>query len=255
MTIPAITRVELLQRFPFNNFEDFRKSIITSSARIGVDRGVAYRWAGGGIHASGSLKIQVTLLALLPFLTAISYVVYLVVTKNWLLLLTVPVLLIAYFVFHPSSAAIFGVIRSLFIGLSFLGLFYALFSDRNGLLAFTLSLIIIWYSERKVYQQSVKHLIDAITQHEDLLCIMWQIKSMNIVFPNGNEYWGDWKVENGQTYYYKQADEIEYATSTQKTVTKNTKRSKKNFCTNCGKQNEQSSQFCIFCGNPIKNLS
>jgi hypothetical protein len=244
----TITSVEDLSNFPFSTFEEFKKSVITGVVRPGVDRGVAYRWAGGGIHAPKSLNLQVTLLAFLPFLAAIGFIVFIVVTKSWLMLLTLPVLLIAFFVFHPSSAMIFGAIRSAFIGLSIIGFLYAWFSGKNSLMALTLSLVIIWYSQRRIYNQSVKHLIDAITQHEDLLCLIWQAKAMNLAFSNGNEYWGGWKVENGETTHYEKEG------ASPKPTPKKIKPATKDiiFCTNCGQKDEQGAKFCVHCGQLLE---
>lgn len=198
-----VTKVEELEHFPFKDFKEFRKAYLEGIIQPGVDRGVALNWAQGGIYASTFLRIQATFLAFLPFLAAIGFVIYAVVSKNWLLLLALPLLLIGFFLFHPSAAMIFGFIRSGFILLTFIGFIWALFSAKSGLLALTITLLIIWYAQKTIYAKAVSYLISTTSEHEDLLCLLWQAKALNIHFYNGNTYWADWKTENGQSVHYE----------------------------------------------------
>ena len=115
--------VEDLDNFPFKNFQEFKKSNIEGVAHVGVDRAVALQWAQNGIYCPRSLRYYALFLTFLPFLAAIGFVIYSIISSNWLLLLALPILLIAFFIFHPSSAMILGPIRSGFIGLTFFGLF------------------------------------------------------------------------------------------------------------------------------------
>lgn len=195
--------VEELEHFPFPSFTEFKKANAEGIAHIGIDRAVALQWAQGGIHAPKSLKIWALMFALLPFIAAIGLVVYSIVTGTWLLLLALPLLLIAFFIFHPSSAMIFGFIRTGLIGLTFVGLVYSFFTDKNWLLVLTIALVIIWYSQKSVYRKAINEIIRAMTQHEDLLCILWQGRAANIDLFNGNRYWVDFKDENGKTTHYE----------------------------------------------------
>lgn len=194
--------VEKLEHFPFKTFDELKKAIAEGVANIGVDRGVALQWAQGGIYCPKSLSYYALFLAFLPFLAAIGFIIYAIVSSNWLLLLALPVLLIAFFVFHPSSAMIFGPIRSGFIGLSFIGLAYAFFADKAWLLALTITLIIIWWAQKTIYKKAINHITLAMTEHEDLLCLLWSGKVVNIRFYNGNSYWVDWKSEDGKNIHY-----------------------------------------------------
>lgn len=196
--------VEELDNFPFKNYQEFKKSNIEGVAHIRVDRSVALQWAQNGIYCPNWLRYYASFLAFLPVLSAVGFIIYSIISSNWLLLLALPILLIAFFIFHPSSAMIFGPVRSGFIGLTFIGLFYSFFTDKLWLLAITITLTIIWWAQKTIYKKAINHLIAATLKHEDLLCILWKGKAISIGFFNGNQYWVDWKLEDGKHIHYKE---------------------------------------------------
>ena len=194
--------VEELKHFPFGTFAEFKKATMEGVANVGVDRGVALQWAQNGIYSSKWLRVQALLLALLPFVAAVGFVIYAIASKSWLLLLALPVLLIAFFIFHPSSAMIFGAIRSGLIGLSFVGLVWGFLSSIPWMAALSLTLVVIWFAQRSIYRKAIDGLIRATAEHEDLLCLLWPGRALNVQFYNGNSYWSDWKTEDGQSVHY-----------------------------------------------------
>ena len=195
-------RVEELKNFPFKTFAELKKATTEGVANVGIDRGVALQWAQNGIYSSSWLRTQALILAFLPFIAAIGFVIYAIATKSWLLLLALPVLLICFFIFHPSSAMMFGFIRSGLIGLVFVGLAWSLISGISWLTALTLALAIIWYAQRTIYRKAVNGLTLAVLEHEDLLCLLWGGRALNIRFYNANSYWSDWKTEDAQSVHY-----------------------------------------------------
>jgi len=195
-------RVEELKNFPFKTFSELKKASTEGVANVGIDRGVALQWAQNGIYSSSWLRAQALFLALLPFIAAIGFVIYAIATKSWLLLLALPVLLICFFIFHPSSAMMLGFIRSGLIGLVLIGLAWSLISGIAWLTALTLTLAIIWYAQRTIYRKAANGLTLAVLEHEDLLCLLWSGRALNIRFYNGNSYWSDWKTEDGQSVHY-----------------------------------------------------
>jgi hypothetical protein len=198
-----VTQVEELNNFPFKTFQEFKKAVIEGIAQPGIDRSVALSWAQKGIYSPSVLRAQMTFLMLLPYVAILGFAIWAIVSKSWLMLLTLPVLLIAFFMFHPSSAMIFGIIRSGFIGLSFVGMVYGYMTDKPSLLALCITLVVIWYAEKMVYKKAVSYLTNAGSEHEDLLCILWQGKALNVRFFNGDRYWVDWKSEDGKSVFYE----------------------------------------------------
>lgn len=198
-----VKKVEELKNFPFKSFQEFKKTHLEGVAHPGVDRSVALQWAQNGIYAGTFLKLRTMFLLLLPYFAVIGFIIYIVLSKHWLLFLTLPVFIIAFLIFHPGSAMIFGLIRSGLIGLTIFGLIWSILTGKSFLFAFTLTLFIIWYSSKSIYNNAINHLIHAVTEHEDLLCILWQGKALNIRFYNGNSYWVDWKLEDGKHVHYE----------------------------------------------------
>ena len=198
-----INRVEELNNFPFKTFQEFKKANLEGVAQPGIDRSVALNWAQNGIYAPRILRIQTAFLMLLPYIAFIGFIIWSIASKSWLMLLALPVLLISFFIFHPGAAMIFGIIRSGFIGLSFVGLVYAFMTNKPALLALCITLVVIWYAQKTIYRKAVNYLTRAVCEHEDLLCILWKGKALNVMFFNSNRYWVDWKMENGQSVHYE----------------------------------------------------
>lgn len=195
-------KVEELENFPFETFEEYRKAVFEEVAQPGVDRSIALQWAQSGKYAPKFLNISVTFLGFLPFITAIGFITYATIAKSWLLLIALPVLIIAYFVFHPSFARLLGPIHGLLVIAMFGGLGWGLYKQLPWLIALSIALVVIWYANNQVYKKAVNSLVEKVCEHEDLLCILWCGKALNIAFFNGNRYWIDWKVEDGEHVNY-----------------------------------------------------
>ena len=195
--------VKELEHFPFKNFEELKQRTTEGVANIGVDRGVALQWSQNGIYSSQWQRTQSLFLAFMPFIAAAGFLIYAIATQNWLLLLTLPVLFVGFFILHPSSAMVFGFIRSGLIGLIFLGLIWGIIDEVQWLVAITLSLAIIWYAQRTIYRKAVGGIICAALNHEDMLCLLWSGNALNITMYNGDNYWSQWKTEGGKTTHYE----------------------------------------------------
>ena len=113
-----------------------------------------------------------------------------------------PLLLVGYVVFYPGIGSFLEPVRKGLISLTFVGLFYALFSGRPKLLALCVALALIWYGIIMTYSLSVKHLIRAAVLHEDLLCALWQAEALSVQMVNGDKYWKSFKIVNGQNITY-----------------------------------------------------
>lgn len=194
--------VEELKHFPFKTFDELKKKRTEGVASIGVDRSVALQWIQNGIHSTKWQRTQALFLASLTFIVPIGFIIYAIVTQTWLLLLALPVLIIGFFIFHPGQAMLLGPIRSGLIILTFIGLGYGFFKEIGWMTALTLSLAILWFGQRTIYSKAVSGLIQASLKHEDLLCLLWHGRALNIRFYNGNSYWVDWKTEDGKNIHY-----------------------------------------------------
>lgn len=194
-------RVEELEHFPFKSFDEFKKRVNEGIANLSVDRNAALQWIQNGIYSTGWQRAQALFLLSLNLIAPIGLIIYIVVTKTWLLLLALPLLVIGFFLFHPG-ATILGPIRSGFILLTFGGLIWGIINTNSWLIALTSSLAILWYAERALYRKAIDGLLNATMQHEDLLCVLWNGNVLSIVMYNGDSYQPKWKTENGKSTYY-----------------------------------------------------
>ncbi|MEX1087290.1 MAG: hypothetical protein WD312_02925 [Candidatus Paceibacterota bacterium] len=199
---PKPKRVEELEYFPFKSFDELKKRVNEGVANLGVDRSVALQWIQNGIHSTGWQRAQALFLASLTFIVPIGLIIYIIVTQTWLLLLALPLLLIGFFIFHPSQAMMLGSIRSGLILLTFGGLIWGFINGIGWLTALTLSLAVLWYAQRTIYRKAVDGLLRAAIQHEDLLCILWSGNALNVTMYNGDSYWSKWKKEGGKNTHY-----------------------------------------------------
>src|SRR3989338_6609134 len=109
---PKAKRVEELEHFPFKSFDELKRRVNEGVANLGVDRSAALQWIQNGIYSTGWQRALALFLASLTFIVPLGLIVYIVITKTWLLLLALPLLLIGFFIFHPGQAMLLGPIRS-----------------------------------------------------------------------------------------------------------------------------------------------
>jgi len=195
-------KVEKLKHFPFKNFQELKKSQLEGVAQIGIDRSVSLQWIQGGIHCPRHLTYYAIFLASLPLIVGVCFILYSLISKTWLLLLALPLLLVSNFLFHPGFKVMLGLISKILIFLSFVGLFYSIITNKEWLLAISLSLVIIWWAQKTIYQKATNTLTKTLLEHEDLLCMFWNSKALSINLFNNNKYWADWKVEDGEHIHY-----------------------------------------------------
>jgi len=194
--------VEELGHFPFATFAEVRAKVNEGVAHIGVDRSVALQWIQNGIYSTTWQRIRGLIMASMIFLVPIGLLVYAVMTGTWWLLVALPFLVIAYFMLHPSSGAMFGPLRTLLIVFTFGGLAWGYVYEVGWLTALTICLAILWYSQKSVYGKAVDGMISAALEHEDLFCILWNGNSLNVQLYNGDSYWKNWKQEGGESTHY-----------------------------------------------------
>ena len=173
-------RVSDLRNFPLDNFQDFQKARTLGDVIVGVDMGTAREWALKGRYAPKKAGRVVRPFLYLPFLVVLSFVIYSLVVQSWLLLLALPLFLIAFFIFHPGAKS-FGLIRTIPIILMHVGFIYSVIRYDPNWLVITLVLMVIFYAQWAMYRIASNYLIEAIFKHEDLLCVLWLKRLMNVI--------------------------------------------------------------------------
>lgn len=195
-------KVEDLKNFPFQNFSEFKEAYSDEVVNLAIDRGASLTFANHSNYTSRWVAIKLIILSLLPYVSGLVYFVYILITKNWWLLLTLPLLVIYFFIFHPSTKRLLGFIATLFSILPFIGLMWGYFNNISWMAAVCITLIIMWYAEREVYKQSINEITKQCLEHEKILSFLWDKKKLNLRFYNGDSYWKDFKKVDGEIITY-----------------------------------------------------
>ena len=202
-------KVEELENFPFESFTELRKAHFDNMIQLHVDRAAAREWAERGIYSPRSLRVQASVLFLLPTLLVIGFIGYAIICREWILFLGLPVVILGMVTFHPNANIYsvmfrgFAFIRQALILLTFAGFVWALWVGNSNILMLTGTLLAIWYSWKTLYDKSVRAIITAATEHEGLLCMLWETTALSISFPSGKVYWADSKIDNGKSVGYE----------------------------------------------------
>lgn len=180
-------KIEQLVNFPFDSWKQFRTALLDGVCSLGIDRGVARQWATGGIYSPRWLNILMISAAYLPFVSAISFIVFAIFKGNWLSLLFLPLAFIAFFTYYPGPMT--AVIR---IPLKFftVGLFlYGLFWGSSSALSFSLLMLSIWVLYGVSYSVSVRKALQVAGENEELLSLLWEMGSLNVLTIDGKTYY------------------------------------------------------------------
>ncbi len=171
-----ITKVEQLENFPYKNFEEFQRAFRDHRCHVRVQPRIALDWVAGssGKHMSNFQKVIFFILDFISIIAIIGFIVYDIVSGNWLWLFAVPILMFSLILGYPISALVYGHIRTIFFYSNIVGLIYAIQTNNNPLLVFTISILCIWFARRQKYLKAVLGLANAAVQHENILCALWR---------------------------------------------------------------------------------
>ena len=180
-------KVENLIGFPYKDYNEFEKNWKTGNITMGIDFGLAREWAmSGGLYSPVFLATLLNILNLIIFITAAGFIIYIVLIKSYLWLLTLPLLIIGFFLSHPVMSRNLGCLSSGYFLLGGAGFIWAVCKNIHGLLALTVCLLIIWLCIKIIYSLSLRALLDATATHEDLLCKLWNTGQLLIQLNNGD---------------------------------------------------------------------
>jgi len=192
-----VLSVEELPNFPFPSFAKYSEANASGDAWLSADRAFALRWTQAGGYAPRSTQILTSIFTWLPIFGALSYFIWIIGSKSWIMLVTLPLLLVGYAVYHPGLGSLLGPIRTLLIGLTFVGLFYGLLANKPHVLALCAALSLVWYGIRQSYTLSIRCLTRAASLNEKMFCALWQDEKLSVVMRNGDQYWKSFKVVGG----------------------------------------------------------
>jgi hypothetical protein len=190
-TLVQAIKVEDLAWFPFKTFQEFKTAHREGLCRIWVDRSGALEYVRVGKYVGTSTRLLLKMLLYIPHIAVILFLVYAVGSGSWLLLLALPLFVVAYVLFHPSTQLLLGLLRTISIGLSLLGFFWGILSGAVGLVAITAVLLTIWLVHLAFDRKSTQILIHAVTEHEDILCATWRNRLLTLRLADGRTVFVD----------------------------------------------------------------
>jgi len=191
-----------MNNFPFKNFDQLKKAVMQGVVDIKVDISVARQLAYEDGFGSKWFKIFLGSLFFLIFSVFICFVIYIIISKNWFLLITLPILIIGFFVLNPMTLLSFNIIiRSIIIGSIIIILIWSLLNSIHWLSFIFAIFLSFWFIQHMMYMIPVKILKGIILNDEDLFLKLYENRIV-IVCYDRNIYWYDGKLENGQLNTY-----------------------------------------------------
>ena len=181
-----------LTNFPFSSFNEFKEEYRRGRIKIGVDINNARQWTFS-IETNIVLKILLNMLLAVPYIAIAVYILYMIISQNWMLLIFSPILLISFFLFHPG-ARFLGIIRTIAIIAIHILFVVSIVNGYINMIAITTPLIVIYYCFFIMYRISCNVLIKDLLNDEIILRGLWNNKLMHIYynntfwFPSGRRY-------------------------------------------------------------------
>jgi len=176
--------VTSLRNFPYRNYDALKSAVYGGDARIGIVPNFVFKWlkaAHSLAYESSWLKTQWMFWGALPVLAAIAVVAYAIISETWFLLAAPIALALAFRLFHPAAALLFGKFRRLLIFSLFLWLPYALLIQSHWLAVMVGAMITIWFAQKTMHNMGMQILVRDVLRREELLCIMWEDQALGIV--------------------------------------------------------------------------
>ena len=126
-----------------------------------------------------------------PWVIAIAFLVYALVSNAWLLF-GLPLLLLAYFLSHPAMAFMRRMLRPLmFLLILFVAAMtaYELLIGRHpGMALLGSAILAILAANIALLSLAVKVLIHRATSEEEFLCALWKSNAVRLTTADGSEY-------------------------------------------------------------------
>ncbi|MFA6585564.1 MAG: hypothetical protein WCS86_00155 [Candidatus Paceibacterota bacterium] len=192
-------KIEYLKNFPFTNFDQLQESLNKKESQLLVAKGNALNWIISGHKVPKNLRTRTMLSAAVPFVLILALIIYSFVTSNFILLLTLPFSVIAFFLLTPNSPT-----REYVVNISFVVLLLSSIFEKQWFTILSLLIIVIYYSYEFLYGLSKKYSLEAIKNDEELLCLFWKSDGLTILFINNGNYYSSFcKRENGKDFYYE----------------------------------------------------
>jgi|GEM_PF-2743822 len=168
-----------LVNFPFSEFQDFVDAYNKKQITTSINTVTIYDLAT--LKSKLPRKIWV-MTAPIPY---IAIIVYTIISRSWLFLLSLFVVIIVTLLFHPSGRKILKPLNIILKPFSYLGLIYFIITNNPPLIVLASCIIFIhlWW---EISLAASRKLVDEILlEDQDVLCRVWLNQKMFISESNG----------------------------------------------------------------------
>jgi len=191
-------RVEELSNFPFDNFKTFSNAAKSGMAFIGIDMSIAREWTFASKSCPVFLRFLSRISHLIPWLILIAIIIFSIIKLHfWYLFLIIPVI-ISFLLLSPLS--LMKGLRKFIVGLSYIGIVFSVFIFIPAIFWISLIFIIIWNNNKFLYYYSSKVLRKKVVYNEELLCLLYHARALNVRLDNGETYWTDLDEEGRKKF-------------------------------------------------------
>lgn len=194
------TVIAELRHFPYTTAEELCQAFEANEIEIGIDRGVGRQWAMRDRSSPRWLRIVTTLLTFSPHIILLAFVAWILFTRNWIWLLTSPLVYFAFDILNPGSMLRYRVLRPVLMLSIVAGLLVSPFARWQGLLALSLSLGILWLCVVTLYKLPQMFILTAGIRNEYTVCQLWQGHALHILTKEGDRLTQTWRTQNGEVF-------------------------------------------------------
>jgi hypothetical protein len=183
-----INSISELKHFPFNTHVNFVKAYENDEITLSVDRGVARQWAMKSTDSPGWLKIVAFVLTFSPYLISILTITLLILTNNWIWLITIPFIFFEVDILNPGSIVRYGIKQLLLKILIIVVVIISLILLSEGFIIVSFAILFQWICIISVYSGSASYLLWKGIIKESTVIQLWQGNALQIFTKNGDTF-------------------------------------------------------------------
>jgi hypothetical protein len=199
-----INSISELENFPFESHSNFLNSYYNNEIKLSVDRGVARQWAMYSKNSPGLLRILTLILTFSPYIISIIAIALLILTKNWLWLIPIPIIFFEVDLLNPGSAIKYGIKQFLAKIIIIVLVIVSLILLNIGLMIISISFLFQWLCVIFIYSGTVSYLLQKGIRKESTVIQLWQGNALHISTKDGRRFTKNYYEINGELKKYNE---------------------------------------------------
>jgi len=175
-----MTKISDLSNFPYKSFDELQAAVKTQKITIGADQTFAREWMARGKQSPPAWRFISLLLHFVPYIVFLATIIIPILIGKPILILVIIPLFLAFSFLVPTSPlrGLVNIACYIFIAVFIAGLLLG-----NITLAFIVTpFLAIWIMSKLLYRLSVVQLRNTSLKDEDLFCLLYKNRTINILF-------------------------------------------------------------------------